>query len=156
MQLMKKVAEKAAAEKASTSRQNQTTPDPSRRSNDQPMNGIEPASSDSNISQTPGTALSAPEAHLSDRPAGNSVVAPGAPPDSPVSPRQPWEYVDEVLQVLKTSFPLLILSLETMVDQIQHKFKLSPDEDIYRNICMLLGDAVHVCTKSVDLAQVLK
>lgn len=136
MQMMKKAAEKAAV-----SRQNQPTPDPSRRSNDQPMNGIESANSDS--SQTPATpALSASETHPPDRPAGNQAVASGAAPDSPVSPRQPWEYVDEVLQVLKTSFPLLILSLETMVDQIQHKFKLSSDEEIYRSICMLLQDAV--------------
>ncbi|TFK43492.1 hypothetical protein BDQ12DRAFT_731508 [Crucibulum laeve] len=57
-------------------------------------------------------------------------------------PRPAWEYVDEVLQVLKTTFPLLVLSLETMVDQIQHKFKLSPEEDVYRNVCMLLQEAV--------------
>ncbi|KAG6837441.1 hypothetical protein H0H93_009535 [Arthromyces matolae] len=56
--------------------------------------------------------------------------------------RQPAEHVDEILNVLKTSFPLLILSLETMVDQISHKFKLIPEEDIYRNICLLLQDAV--------------
>ncbi|KAF9009027.1 hypothetical protein BDQ17DRAFT_1422200 [Cyathus striatus] len=56
--------------------------------------------------------------------------------------RQAWDYVDEVLQVLKTTFPLLVLSLETMVDQIQHKFKLSQDEEVYRNVCMLLQDAV--------------
>lgn len=151
---MKKAAEKAAAEKAAVSRQNQPTPDPSRRSNDQPMNGIESANSDS--SQTPATpALSASETHPPDRPAGNQAVASGAAPDSPVSPRQPWEYVDEVLQVLKTSFPLLILSLETMVDQIQHKFKLSSDEEIYRSICMLLQDAVQVCITYVDLAMCL-
>jgi transformation/transcription domain-associated protein len=153
MQIMKKAAEKAAAEKAANSRQNQPTTDPPRRSNDQPMNGIEATSSDSNTSQTPGIALSAPEVHPSDRPVGNSVVAQGASSDTPVSHRQPWEYVDEVLQVLKTSFPLLILSLETMVDQIQHKFKLSSDEDVYRSICMLLQDAVQVCTRSVDLAK---
>jgi transformation/transcription domain-associated protein len=143
MQMMKKAAEKAAAEKAAATRQNQTTADLPRRSNDQPINGIETTNNDVNTSQTPGTALSAPEVHPSDRPAGSSVA--GATSDSPVSPRQPWEYVDEVLQVLKTSFPLLILSLETMVDQIQHKFKLSSDEDIYRIICMLLQDAIHVC-----------
>jgi len=148
MQMMKKAAEKAAAEKAASTRQNQSAADPLRRSTDQLMNGIETVNSDSNVSQTPGTALSAPEAHTSDRP---SVVTSGTTSDSPVSPRQPWEYVDEVLQVLKTSFPLLILSLETMVDQIQHKFKLSSDEDIYRNICMLLQDAIQVPPGPLDL-----
>lgn len=153
MQMMKKATEKAAADKAATSRQNQPTTEPLRRTNDQPMNGIEATSSDSNTSQTTGIALPAPEIHPSDRPTGNSVVAPVTSSDGPVSPRQPWEYVDEVLQVLKTSFPLLILSLETMVDQIQHKFKLSSDEDVYRIICMLLQDAIQVGARFVDLAK---
>ena len=65
-------------------------------------------------------------------------------PDTANQSRQPAEHVDEILNVLKTSFPLLILSLETMVDQISHKFKLTADEDIYRNICLLLQDAVQV------------
>lgn len=59
-------------------------------------------------------------------------------------PRAAWEHVDEILQALKTTFPLLILSLETMVDQVQHKFKPSPEEDVYRSICMLLSDAIQV------------
>jgi len=59
-------------------------------------------------------------------------------------PRQVPESVDEVLQVLKTTFPLLILSLETMVDQIHQKFKPPPEEDIYRHIYLLLGDAISV------------
>ena len=66
-------------------------------------------------------------------------VADGAP-----YPRQAWEHVDEILQTLKTTFPLLILSLETMVDQIQHKFKPSPEEDVYRTICMLISEATQV------------
>ncbi|KAF9453072.1 FAT-domain-containing protein [Macrolepiota fuliginosa MF-IS2] len=57
-------------------------------------------------------------------------------------PRQASELVDEVLQVLKTTFPLLILSLETMVDQIHQKFKPPQEEDIYRHICLLLQEAI--------------
>src|SRR5437773_1177477 len=34
----------------------------------------------------------------------------------------PWEHTEEVLSVLKTAFPLLALSMETMVDQI-HKLR---------------------------------
>jgi len=64
--------------------------------------------------------------------------------NDPSHPRAAWEHVDEILQTLKTTFPLLILSLETMVDQIQHKFKPSPEEEVYRSICMLLSDAVQV------------
>jgi len=59
-------------------------------------------------------------------------------------PRQAWEHVDEILQTLKTTFPLLILSLETMVDQIQHKFKPAAEEDVYRHVSLLLSDAVQV------------
>jgi transformation/transcription domain-associated protein len=60
--------------------------------------------------------------------------------------RQSWEHVEEVVQILKTAFPLLILSMETMVDQILQRFKATPEEEIYRLICMLLLDAVQVST----------
>ncbi|KAF8138723.1 FAT domain-containing protein [Boletus edulis] len=52
------------------------------------------------------------------------------------------EHVEEVVQILKTAFPLLILSMETMVDQILQRFKAPPEEEIYRLISMLLQDAI--------------
>lgn len=58
--------------------------------------------------------------------------------------RQGWEHVEEVVQILKTAFPLLILSMETMVDQILQRFKAPPEEEIYRLISMLLQDAIQV------------
>ncbi|KAF8126671.1 hypothetical protein K438DRAFT_1543885, partial [Mycena galopus ATCC 62051] len=57
-------------------------------------------------------------------------------------PRQAWDYVEEVVQLLKTAFPLLVLSLETIVDQVAGEFKLSSEEDTYRHLCMLLSDAL--------------
>ncbi|CAL1700686.1 unnamed protein product [Somion occarium] len=57
--------------------------------------------------------------------------------------RQSWDYVEEVVQILKTAFPLLIMSMETIVEQIGARFKASPEEDYYRFVCMLLQDAVH-------------
>ncbi|KAF8184565.1 hypothetical protein K438DRAFT_1527635, partial [Mycena galopus ATCC 62051] len=57
-------------------------------------------------------------------------------------PRQAWDYVEEVVQLLKTAFPLLVLSLETIVDQVAGKFKSSSEEDTYRHLCMLLSDAL--------------
>lgn len=71
--------------------------------------------------------------------------------DSNSHPRAAWEHVDEILQSLKTNFPLLILSLETMVDQVQHKFKPTPEEEVYRSICMLLSDAIQVRWKMTSL-----
>ncbi|KAF5390637.1 hypothetical protein D9757_002758 [Collybiopsis confluens] len=56
--------------------------------------------------------------------------------------RPTWDYVEELVQNLKTSFPLLILNLETLVDQIINRFKPTHEEDIYRHICMLLQDAL--------------
>jgi transformation/transcription domain-associated protein len=60
-----------------------------------------------------------------------------------VEKKPPWEYAEEILAVLKTAFPLLALSMETMVDQIQKNFKCPPDEDAYRLITALLNDALN-------------
>ena len=68
---------------------------------------------------------------------GTSTPPPQAPQKKP-----PWEHTEEILAVLKTAFPLLALSMETMVDQIQKYFKCPPDEDAYRLITALLNDAL--------------
>ena len=64
-------------------------------------------------------------------------------------PKKPWEYSDEIMSVLKTTFPLLALSMETMVDQIQKHFKCPPDEDAYRLIVALLNDGLSVSFMSL-------
>ncbi|THH01673.1 hypothetical protein EW026_g1062 [Hermanssonia centrifuga] len=56
--------------------------------------------------------------------------------------RHSWDHIEEVGQILKTAFPLLIMSLETIVDQILQRFKATPEEEIYRLVCMLLQDAL--------------
>ncbi|KAI4155573.1 MAG: hypothetical protein LQ340_000907 [Diploschistes diacapsis] len=60
----------------------------------------------------------------------------------PEKDKKPWEHSDEIMQVLKTAFPLLALSIETMVDQIQKHFKCPADEDAYRLIVALLNDGL--------------
>jgi transformation/transcription domain-associated protein len=82
----------------------------------------------------------------SQRPApANPGAGPhGAPDGGSAYPRQAWDYVEEVVQLLKTAFPLLVLSLETIVDQVAGKFKSSSEEDTYRHLCMLLSDALQV------------
>jgi transformation/transcription domain-associated protein len=72
-------------------------------------------------------------------PNGTTETTPAQPPVR----RQPWELTEEILGVLKTSFPLLALSMESMVDQIQKYFKCPPDEDAYRLINALLNDALN-------------
>jgi transformation/transcription domain-associated protein len=64
------------------------------------------------------------------------------PTQSPNGIRQPWEYVDEIMGILKTAYPLLALSLESLVDQINHRFKCSADEDAYRLVTALLNDGI--------------
>ncbi|KAI0650812.1 atypical/PIKK/TRRAP protein kinase [Trametes meyenii] len=70
----------------------------------------------------------------------------------PLATRQSWELIDEIVQILKTAFPLLILTLETVVEQIAQRFKASPEEEIYRLICMLLQDAMqqHIIRMATD------
>ena len=57
-------------------------------------------------------------------------------------PKKPWEYADEIMAGLKTAYPLLALSMETMTDAIQKNFKCPPDEDAYRLIVALLNDGL--------------
>lgn len=54
------------------------------------------------------------------------------------------------MSVLKTAFPLLALSMETMGDQIQKFFKCPPDEDAYRLIVALLNDGLQVRKASLN------
>ncbi|KAF2754000.1 hypothetical protein EJ05DRAFT_457386 [Pseudovirgaria hyperparasitica] len=62
--------------------------------------------------------------------------------DQTDTPKKSWDHVEEVSSILKTAFPLLALSLETMLDQIQKFFKCPPDEDAYRLIVALLNDGL--------------
>lgn len=81
----------------------------------------------------------------------SQLSAPGTAPNNPQMPqmpRQPWELVEEVLNILKTAFPLLALSMEKMVDQIQSRAKPPSDEDIYRFFAALLVDAIGVSGSS--------
>lgn len=100
-------------------------------------------------SSRPGTANgndAAPQAKAEGNDAnGSSATQTTAPHDQQASQTQrkpPWELTEEIMSVLKTAFPLLALSMETMVDQIQKHFKCPPDEDAYRLIVALLNDAL--------------
>jgi hypothetical protein len=74
----------------------------------------------------------------------------------PDPPRQPWELVDEIMNLLKTSFPLLNLTMEKMVDQISVRAKPASDEDIYRFFSALLADSLQVsrCVVALTTAMV--
>ncbi|EPY54227.1 SAGA complex phosphatidylinositol kinase-like protein Tra1 [Schizosaccharomyces cryophilus OY26] len=58
------------------------------------------------------------------------------------SAKHSWDYADEIMSILKTAYPLMALTMETLVDQIQSRFKGKNDEDAFRLIVALLNDAV--------------
>ncbi|KAI0012803.1 FAT domain-containing protein [Xylariaceae sp. FL0662B] len=96
-----------------------------------------PESSEANgASAVPATSNATP-APNGDQAAGKDGMSSAAGQKKP-----PWELTEEIMSVLKTAFPLLALSMETMVDQIQKYFKCPPDEDAYRLIVALLNDGL--------------
>ncbi|KAK9721294.1 transcription-associated protein 1 [Basidiobolus ranarum] len=66
------------------------------------------------------------------------------------STRHPWEHVDEIVAILKTAYPLLALSMETMVDQILQRLKPTSEEDIYRILSIFLNDIVKLVSTQID------
>ena len=56
----------------------------------------------------------------------------------------PWEFVDEISNMLKTASPLLTPSLEVLADNVETRFKPTPEEEIYRFIIALLSEGLHV------------
>lgn len=78
-----------------------------------------------NIPQGPGTPRSMTPGQMSH-------------PGSQINP------LDEIMATLKTGYPLLALSMETMVDQIQLKFKPQADEDMYRLVVALYNEGAQV------------
>jgi transformation/transcription domain-associated protein len=85
-------------------------------------------------------------------PTGNSVnngsqngsVPPSSATMPPAAPRVPSDMVDEIINMLKTAFPLLALMMEKMVDHISIRAKPNSEEDIYRFFAALLNDAMLV------------
>ncbi|KAL8736626.1 MAG: hypothetical protein Q9181_002303 [Wetmoreana brouardii] len=74
---------------------------------------------------------------------GNGDIQPAPTQDGEQqTPKKPWEHCEEIMSAVKTTFPLLALSMEMMADQIQKHFKCPADEDAYRLIVALLNDGL--------------
>ncbi|KAL1742601.1 FAT domain-containing protein [Schizophyllum fasciatum] len=95
----------------------------------------------SNGTDSMGANANAPPGTDGAQPAAQTPQAAQAKDGMPPVSKQAWDYLEEIVQILKTMFPLLTLSMETLVDQIHTKFKLNMDEECYRNIFLLLHDA---------------
>lgn len=77
-------------------------------------------------------------------PVGSPPVGSPAPNSSTSQSNQakPWIHIDEIMGILKTAYPLLALSLESLVDQITQRFKSNHDGDAYRLVVALYNDGV--------------
>jgi transformation/transcription domain-associated protein len=78
-------------------------------------------------------------------PAGSPPTISGSPSigSGNILPQsKPWVHVDEIMGILKTAYPLLALSLESLVDQISQRFKSNHDGDAYRLVVALYNDGV--------------
>jgi transformation/transcription domain-associated protein len=92
--------------------------------------------------EQPGsTAPPAPSSNPTQQPLAQSTLDPVVPPNVE---RKPWDYIDEIVALLKTGHPLLALTLETIVDQMRDRLKADGDEELYRAICALQADALQV------------
>ena len=139
-------AQAAAASKQSASPSIKQEPNPETTSSSRPgtANGGDNDTKDATATtedakpSVAGDAASTPAAGTN----GNTAAQNPAPAAKQPGKKFPWELTEEVMSTLKTAFPLLALSMETMVDQIQKHFKCPPDEDAYRLIVALLNDAL--------------
>lgn len=84
-------------------------------------------------------------------PAAGTVPPPSphsAVENTPIQQKTGWDIIEELVQCVKTAFPLLILSLETMTDQFHTRFKNSAEEDGYRMSGILITDMAQVIVLS--------
>ncbi|KAI0194063.1 FAT domain-containing protein [Xylaria flabelliformis] len=136
------------AQSAAANRKSSTSPSQTKQEN--PQTKAEPSSRP----QTSNGDNIQPKTEQNENGASTAGTAPAANGDQQVQSskdgatsttgqkKPPWEHTEEIMSVLKTAFPLLALSMETMVDQIQKYFKCPPDEDAYRLIVALLNDGL--------------
>jgi transformation/transcription domain-associated protein len=108
-----------------------------------PHSGFENLRSSSPSGKTDASSSTFPRA-----PSQASVPNSHPTPDTATAftPRLAGDHIEELFQILKTAFPLLVLSMETLVDQITTRFKATPDEEAYRILCILLQDFLSVST----------
>jgi transformation/transcription domain-associated protein len=117
-----------------------TNGSPNAQRSETPGNRPQSATGSRPVTANPESTSVKPESD--PKPAPNAVAVPVEAPAPEKKTQAPWEHGEQVLSVLKTAFPLLALSMETMVDSISKNFKCPPDEDAYRLITALLNDAL--------------
>jgi transformation/transcription domain-associated protein len=139
-----KEAKEKAARAAKQQQSQQSSPAPKQGSPDA-RPGSSGAQAATNGDAKPPVTTSTPGGTVKTEGNAQGNPAPNGPPTvevTPPAPKKPWDHVEEISAILKTAFPLLALSMETMLDQIHKNFKCPPDEDAYRLIVALLNDGL--------------
>ncbi|KAF7789373.1 hypothetical protein EIP86_000317 [Pleurotus ostreatoroseus] len=138
---MARVAALAQAQSVVNGQADAAHPQPENHADAANASGSHPPTGDGTNHAQPSPAPTANGAPGTDGrlsvPRSSNTASPN--PNFPTRPA--FDHIEEVGQILKTAFPLLIMSLETIVDQIMQRFKATPEEEIYRLVCMLLQDA---------------
>lgn len=62
--------------------------------------------------------------------------------------KHPFESAEDLLSILKTGYPLLALTMENAMEHIVHRLRSTVDEDFYRVLTSLIGEAYqHIMNK---------
>ncbi|KAI0434650.1 FAT domain-containing protein [Xylaria sp. FL1042] len=134
------------AQSAAANRKPSSSPSQTKQENPQPKTETssrpQTSNGDSNVQAKAESSEANGPNNNSATPAANGEQQVQPAKDGAGQKKPPWELTEEIMSVLKTAFPLLALSMETMVDQIQKYFKCPPDEDAYRLIVALLNDGL--------------
>lgn len=155
--LKKATEQKEAKEKAAKAKQQaQGSPATKQSSPDRPNSSSNRPASASGESKpaansTPNGTVKTESNQQGSPSAPAAPAVPAAATETPQAPKKPWDHVEEISAILKTAFPLLALSMETMLDQIQKNFKCPPDEDAYRLIVALLNDGLSYVGRQPNL-----
>ncbi|KAI0810751.1 FAT domain-containing protein [Xylaria sp. FL0064] len=134
------------AQSAAANRKPSSSPSQTKQENPQPKTETssrpQTSNGDSNVQPKTESSEANGPSNNGATPAPNGEQQGQPAKDGAGQKKPPWELTEEIMSVLKTAFPLLALSMETMVDQIQKYFKCPPDEDAYRLIVALLNDGL--------------
>lgn len=72
---------------------------------------------------------------------GNLVSNSGGTNDVNLNRKHPMECAEDLISVLKTGYPLLSLTMENVMEHIVHRLRSTVDEDFYRVLTSLIGEA---------------
>lgn len=118
---------------------NQNQPSP------MPQNGTQPATSTTVLPPSLPVGVAAAASTLSPNlslfPPPEVISTPHQVESVAQSRKHPLESAEDLLSILKTGYPLLALTMENAMEHIVHRLRSTVDEDFYRVLTSLIGEA---------------